>query len=297
MAAAGGRWFYAQGDKRHGPVELDPLVELIVTRQLPPDTLVWIDAPGEVDAALERADELVARRARERAAEHHFFPDPEGLYQSPAAWRAAIARHPVVEVEPLEVLAAGKEARRIVARSFTVGDLKVKRAHPRHELSFAPIAEHVQKWTADGHQVLIVVSSEAQSQRVTRLLEINGVAAEASAAPAAALLAEPTPRARVVIGGLSEGFRVPSEDLVVITEADVFGETRRRAARRVSVAQLLRNLSELKTNDYVVHLDHGVGLYRGLRHLRVADTEGDYLHLEYAGGDRLYVPVDRICLV
>jgi len=41
MAAAGGRWFYAQGDKRHGPVELDPLVELIVTGQLPPDTLVW----------------------------------------------------------------------------------------------------------------------------------------------------------------------------------------------------------------------------------------------------------------
>jgi transcription-repair coupling factor (superfamily II helicase) len=72
---------------------------------------------------------------------------------------------------------------------------------------------------------------------------------------------------------------------------------RRRAARRVSVSQLLQSLSEIKPEDYVVHLDHGVGLYRGLRHLRVADTEGDYLHLEYAGGDRLYLPVDRISLV
>ena len=46
-----------------------------------------------------------------------------------------------------------------------------------------------------------------------------------------------------------------------------------------------------------MHLDHGVGRYRGLQHLKVADTEGDYLHLEYAGGDRLYLPVDRISLV
>jgi transcription-repair coupling factor (superfamily II helicase) len=60
---------------------------------------------------------------------------------------------------------------------------------------------------------------------------------------------------------------------------------------------LLKNLSELKPQDYVVHLDHGIGIYRGLRHLQVAGTEGDFLHLEYAAGDRLYLPVDRISLV
>src|SRR5262249_49871026 len=52
-----------------------------------------------------------------------------------------------------------------------------------------------------------------------------------------------------------------------------------------------------RTDDFVVHVDHGIGAYRGLRHMQVAGTEGDFLHLEYAGGDRLYVPVDRINVV
>jgi len=105
-------------------------------------------------------------------------------------------------------------------------------------------------------------------------------------------------RPRLVLGHLSEGFRIPDGRLVVITEADIFGEARqRRHTRRVEVTQLLKNLSELKPDDFVVHIDHGVGRYRGLKHLRVADIEGDFLHLEYAGGDRLYLPVDRISLV
>ena len=102
----------------------------------------------------------------------------------------------------------------------------------------------------------------------------------------------------MVVGHLSEGFRIPDERLVVITETDIFGEARqRRRTRRVDVGQLLRNLSELKPDDFVVHIDHGVGRYRGLKHLQVADTAGDYLHLDYAGGDRLYLPVNRISLV
>jgi transcription-repair coupling factor (superfamily II helicase) len=85
---------------------------------------------------------------------------------------------------------------------------------------------------------------------------------------------------------------------VLVTEAEVFGERRHgRRARREKLGDFLSSLAELKPDDYVVHVDHGVGAYRGLRHMQVAGTEGDYLHLEYLGGDRLYLPVDRINLV
>ena len=84
------------------------------------------------------------------------------------------------------------------------------------------------------------------------------------------------------------------------------GRHRRRDLRRAAPPARPRastsdvscaSLAELKPDDFIVHLDHGIGRYRGLRHLTVADTEGDYLHLEYPGGDRLYCPVDRINLV
>jgi transcription-repair coupling factor (superfamily II helicase) len=263
---------------------------------LPADTLVWLDEPAEVDAALERAAETVARRARDRAAEHRFFPPPEQLYLKPADCRQGLGRHPVVELEPLDVLDV-EGAARIALRSFSTADVKVQRVHQRREVTFAPVAERVRAWGAEGQRVFLIVGTDAQAARVARLFETHGVAAEVTAAPFPALLDTPSPAPRIVLGHLAEGFRLPDELLVLVTEADLFGETRRRAARRVEVAQLLRSLSELKPDDYVVHLDHGIGLFRGLKHLQVAGTAGDYLHLEYAGGDRLYLPVDRINLV
>jgi transcription-repair coupling factor (superfamily II helicase) len=282
---------------------------------LPEHSAVFVDQAGEVDAALERAATLVERRAAEREAEHRFLPPPERLFLTPSAWRAAAAHYPVVELEMLDLLAADRSDTRFSVRSFATGDLKAKRLHQRHEISFAPVAEQVRAWRDEGLHVIFVAGTEAQCQRLARLLETNEIAVSTTSEPFAAVAGQDpaswaAPQApgasgrpsapatvRVVLGHLSEGFRVPEEHLVIVTEADVFGESRRRAARRVSVAQLLKSLSELKPDDYVVHLDHGVGIYRGLRHLQVAGTEGDYLQLEYAGGDRLYLPVDRIGVV
>ncbi|MBX3025414.1 transcription-repair coupling factor [bacterium] len=270
---------------------------------LPDGCAVFVDQAGEVDAQLERAAAMIERRAGERAAEHRFFPPPEQLYLTPSAWRAALAQRPMVEIEALDVLAADGRETRLSVHSFSTGDLKAARVHQRHEVSFAPVAEQVRAWRQEGHRVLFVAGTEPQAQRLARLLEANEIPAAIASRPFAEVsggAAAETRRAGavdIVLGHLTEGFRVPEEALVVVTEADVFGEVRRRAARRVSVSQLLQSLSELKPEDFVVHLDHGVGIYRGLRHLQVAGTEGDYLHLEYAGGDRLYLPVDRISLV
>ena len=70
----------------------------------------------------------------------------------------------------------------------------------------------------------------------------------------------------------------------------------RRRSRPVFKGALL-NLEELKPDDVVVHIDHGIGRYRGLRHMKVAGTEGDFLALEYADEAKMYVPVERINLV
>ena len=264
---------------------------------LPPQTLVWMDGAGEVDAALERTWATIERRANERAAEHRFFPPVEQLYLSPPEWRAAFHDLPAIELEPLDVLAATEDQRHLSVHSFLTRDLKIERVAGRKEVSFGPVAERVRAWCGEGHRVLVVVSTPPQVERLSRLFDNHDVTAERVTGIAAALAAG-SAHPRMLVGHLSEGFRLPDERLVVITEADIFGEARqRRRARKVEVTQLLKNLSELKPDDFVVHIDHGVGRYRGLKHLRVADIDGDYLHLEYSGGDRLYLPVDRINLV
>jgi len=263
---------------------------------LPADTLLWIDSAGAVDAALERVWLDVERRAEERTATQRYLPPVERLYASPQSWRAAVATRPTVETESLDVLAAADHDRTTSVRSYLTRDLKLERIPDRREVSFGPVADRVRAWRADGHRVLIVASTAAPVERLTKLFGNHDLDVGAAPSLAAALAAGGAPQ--LVVGHLRNGFRLPDDGLVIATEADIFGEARqRRRTRRVEVAQLLKNLSELKLDDFVVHLDHGVGRYKGLKHLQVAGTAGDYLHLEYAGGDRLYVPVDRIGLV
>jgi len=268
-----------------------------LTAYLPSDTVVWIDNAGESDAALERSWEEVQKHADARLQGHRFVSPVEGLFQSPADVRRGLMRFPVIELEGLDVLATDDSERHFSLRSFLTRDLKIERLPNRREVSFEPLAARVREWIDGKHRVVISVSAPAQVERVTRLFANHDVAVSPGV-NLPEVLAEGAATPRIVISHLSTGYRLPDEHLVVITETDIFGEARqRRRARRVEIAQLLKNLSELKPDDFVVHVDHGVGRYRGLKHLKVADTEGDYLHLEYSGGDRLYLPCDRINLV
>src|SRR5262249_17847115 len=130
------------------------------------------------------------------------------------------------------------------------------------------------------------------------LLAANGIDVATTGERLPALLAAGAGPPVLVEGSLSQGFRLPIEPWGFVGEGGLFGGRRpQRRGRQGRAADLLPSLAELKSGDFVVHVDHGIGLYRGLKHLNVADTEGDFLHLEYQGGDRMYVPVDRINLV
>jgi transcription-repair coupling factor (superfamily II helicase) len=86
--------------------------------------------------------------------------------------------------------------------------------------------------------------------------------------------------------------------MAVIAEEEIFGpRLKRRGLSETRKKQILTSLAELKPGDYMVHLDFGVGVYRGLQHIALQGAEGDFLLLDYAGNDKLYLPVDRINLV
>jgi len=113
-----------------------------------------------------------------------------------------------------------------------------------------------------------------------------------------ALLEHGDPLVQIIIGEISRGFRFADERLAVIAEEEIFGKrVKRRAVSEARKKQLLSSLAELKPGDHIVHVDFGVALYRGLKHLSFSGLEGDFLLLEYAGEDKLYLPVDRINLV
>jgi len=108
-------------------------------------------------------------------------------------------------------------------------------------------------------------------------------------------------RFMLCVGPLQYGFLLPDEKLAIVTETELYAAQPRsraaRAAKKSNIEGMLRDLSELKVGDPVVHEQHGIARYRGLVNLDLGEGEGEYLLLEYAGSDKLYVPVSQLYVI
>ncbi len=266
-----------------------------VGEYLPRGTVVWALDPAEQESAGATFWEQLESRVDTAREAGRFVPPPERYYllaKQAVAGRAAFF---TVEVRGLETC----EADCTVTSLLHIG-LKPGVSPAGAEKSLAPLVARLRQWRDERQQVSLTVSSQSQADHLQHLLlgydlelpieqgqtwDVQGRGRQ-------------SPRAAIVVGHLSQGFALPADELVFLAEEEIFGERRhRRRSRPRPVADYLTGLSQLAAGDYVVHTDHGIARYHGLQHLSVADTTGDYLHLEYVGGDKLYVPVERINLV
>jgi transcription-repair coupling factor (superfamily II helicase) len=101
----------------------------------------------------------------------------------------------------------------------------------------------------------------------------------------------------ITISGIERGLWIDSE-IALVTETQLFGERvlqrRTKSRRELDPDLLIKNLTELNIGSPVVHVDHGIGRYLGLQTIKTGDIEGEYLTLEYAAGDKIYVPVSDL---
>lgn len=142
----------------------------------------------------------------------------------------------------------------------------------------------MERWHKSGVQVVMLASGEERIERVRRVLYDYGIE-------------EPT----ILQGNLGSGFEMPSIHLAVITEGEMFSQKQRKArkasSRGMDNAERIKSYTELKIGDYVVHQNHGIGKYMGIGTLEVSGIHRDYMHIMYAGGDKLSVPIDQIDLI
>ena len=265
---------------------------------LPQDTLVWLDGADRVEAETERFGRLVWQRCGSAKEERRLVPEAGSLFLNEHEWRAALEPFSRVHGESLMVMAASEEAQAstLTVESFLTRDVRHETAARKGEQSLLPLVERIKSWQAE--KLIFVAPTKSDATRLRDLLAGYDLQLPVAGEPALAeFLARPDVTRAVVIGPLHHGFRIPEAQLVLVTFDETFGTRKRQPAAKSYPSHYLTSLSELKQDDYVVHLDHGIGVYRGLKFLKVADVEGEFLHLEYEAGDRLYLPVDRINMV
>jgi len=154
---------------------------------------------------------------------------------------------------------------------------------------FRRVASAIVAWRAEGFRVRLWAGDAPAARRLAEILRDHEIEA-----PVVPTLSGPEGCA-VVVGGVGAGFECPGLALVCLTETELFGG--RRAVRRRPAYQRgggVNAFTDLAPGDVVVHVEHGIGRYGGLVTLTVDGQEGDYLVLDYAEGDRLYLPVQRL---
>jgi transcription-repair coupling factor (superfamily II helicase) len=141
----------------------------------------------------------------------------------------------------------------------------------------------MERWRKTGATVMMLAGNAERMERMRRVLDDYNIE---------------TPT--LLEGNLQSGFEMPSSHLVIITEGEMFSQKQRKARRldkKVDNAERIKSYTELKVGDYVVHHNHGIGKYVGIGTLEIAGIHKDYLHILYAGGDKLSVPIEQVDMI
>jgi len=244
----------------------------------------------------------------------------------------ALGRPMVIVSEPDEVRSSGEKTTEQIQRSYDEAIAKGNRPSPPSDLVLAwedvspwlaegtaletlsiedalhigcqPALEfsgRVPEWVAEirrsrelGDTMVFVANSPGRAERTIEVLGDY----EVYAAPIEGAEEVRTASVLVGVGHLSRGFRLPDAGLQFWAETDIFEEERKTHERRRSATRtFLSDFRDLKVDDLVVHVDHGIGLFVGLKRIDVGLAPQEFMELRYAGEDKLFVPVERLDLV
>ena len=215
----------------------------------------------------------------------------DSMFLTGAAWTEAVSPHAQLLVSQFErpessaISFGGKKGRTFAAERIDSG-VNV----------YDAVREHVQDLWRSGKQVAIACWTEGSKDRLVSILEDHKLEPVVHANTWKGLSERPSNSLATVFLPLEDGFE--TDTLAVISEQDILGDRLVRRTRKTKKASdFFSELSSLSPGDILVHVDHGVGRFEGLRTLEVQSAPHDCLLLTYANNDRLFIPVENIELL
>jgi transcription-repair coupling factor (superfamily II helicase) len=278
---------------------------------LPADATVVLDDPEAVVASVR--DALFRATEDERACASPIKLPLDAFFTSDA--------HLAIELEARRIVTVGKtlvrgteapglSAYEVTQEPFAHGSLDLDdlksamqraRAAKGKGAGLVPLTRRIAHFREAGLRVLLTARTLTQAERIASLLSHKSITCELHTSPVEVLGAPAPGRGEtdveIVPSPLTRGVILPADGLAVITEEEVFGgraHKKRERKNKDTTRPFLEDLRSLSVGDLVVHVEHGVGRYLGLVHKPVGGHLVDLLVVEYAGKDKLYLPVYRL---
>ena len=255
---------FLRGSEEEGAVIARSLVEL-----LPSDAVIVRIGSWDVRAEIERTWTRVTTLYESLIDSGATPPPPESLFVPPTELMERLSLLPRLDIVP------ERETPRALDAS----------APAAVDRDMAKLEAYLREGAAQGRETLLLCDNEGQLQRLEEILGGTRRVPEGT---------------RLGLGALGGGFELDCSDppLRLLNDHEIFRRSRRvRRSRRFRGAVALESLAQLTPGDYVVHMDHGVGRFRGLEYITIGAQELEVLAIEYAGGDILRLPVSRLDVV
>ena len=219
--------------------------------------------------------------------------EPKLLYMETEEFFECLERFPRLEIEELNISKTD-------VNPVYLSSQPVRKYHG----NIRELIGDVQKFQETGEKIVFVLSGSGRAERIHDILREYEIPARLCVSDESGVNeAETALAAQIMIGtgGLAQGYFLTAEKLRVLTTPDIFDDTDAASGLKKSKSArhnpFLSDLRDLKPGDYVVHVDHGIGLFHGLEVIRRGDDSKEFVFLSYQDGAKLYVPVERLDLI
>ncbi|MCX8011805.1 MAG: DEAD/DEAH box helicase, partial [Desulfobacterota bacterium] len=269
-----------------------------ILQYLPPDTIVYFYELTDWEQKISDYGKKVTEKLAVAQQEERISSLGVSFYFSPEETQRALLSFPQVIVEPLEIVFAEEKC-----FAFSVSDHRTLLpeiiADKSRTRPFAKLVEKIAECLNNYFSVVIVVYSEIQIKRVWELLQAYNLPVSLSQEPTAHPSFFPGKGTLVLtLGEIQKGFFSPADRVIILTEGEIFGEKFAYWKKPEPIeGEPVFSLDDLQVDDFIVHVDYGIGQYKGLYSLEVGGNKNDFLLIEYRDQDRLYVPAFRLNLI
>ena len=171
--------------------------------------------------------------------------------------------------------------------------IQAKSVNP-YNSSFELLIQDLKRLKRNGYRVVLLSGSRTRAKRLAEDLRDYNLSSYYS--DDLDRLAEPG-EIMTAYGHVAEGYEYPMLKFTVISETDIFGKVKKKKKRKTYEGRKIQSFSELKPGDYVVHENHGLGIYQGIEKIEVDKSTKDYMKISYAQGGNLYIPATQLDLI
>ena len=235
---------------------------------LPENTLIALDEPDLLKEKSCQFEELIESEFDGCIDKGRVASKPEEIYLSSAEFEDKCHRRSII-LNSLKTTEGDDDLNALDIKQIPqmVGNLDL-------------LTDQILRWQGGEQKIIIVAPTKGQVRRIHELMNEWGLEVD------------------VDLGRLSEGFHFKSANLVFIAEHEIFGRSHKHRHRKKSKSQSFqRGLKDLKKGDYIVHVDYGIGLYLGTKEIKTGMGGGEFLNIQYADDEKLYLPMEGLGFV